>query len=348
MIDQTKYYNAIKNIDLCDEGIIKRALENAGLFSKLASFPLAALQFELTTHCNAMCKHCYNNSGINNSIPDAMTAAEWISFAKYLVAHGGVFEVLLSGGEPLLLGEALFDLMDILHDDGTCFLLQTNGMLLTQEVAKRLSKYRYHWIQISIDGVTARYHDEFRQVKGCWEKAVSAAYAVASNDIPFKIAHCVTPYNLQEIDQMCDFAYSIGASALTIGELCLSGRVAKNQDLLLSNEQRKILFNKIEENIHKYRGRMVIKSSNRIRDGLERQRKKPYTSALIRPNGDIRIDGMAPFVIGNVLTDDFAEVWTKKINLCWENSQVQKFISDFDEDDRNYNLINFENSDIYI
>ena len=34
MIDQTKYYNAIKDIDLCDEGIIKRALENAGLFSK--------------------------------------------------------------------------------------------------------------------------------------------------------------------------------------------------------------------------------------------------------------------------------------------------------------------------
>ena len=191
MIDQTKYYNAIKDIDLCDEGIIKRALENAGLFSKLASFPLAALQFELTTHCNAMCKHCYNNSGINNSIPDAMTAAEWISFAKYLVAHGGVFEVLLSGGEPLLLGEALFDLMDILHDDGTCFLLQTNGMLLTQEVAKRLSKYRYHWIQISIDGVTARYHDEFRQVKGCWEKAVSAILLIPLVHPLLQSANCV-------------------------------------------------------------------------------------------------------------------------------------------------------------
>lgn len=348
MIDRKKYYDAIQDIDLCDEDVVKRALENAGLFSKLSSFPLASLQFELTTHCNAACKHCYNNSGICNSIPDAMTPSKWISFAKYLVEHGGVFEVLLSGGEPLLIGEYLFELMDVLHDDGTCFLLQTNGYLLTDEIAKRLSKYRYHWIQISIDGVASEYHDTFRQLSGSWQNAVNAALAVSANKIPFKIAHCVTPYNLQDIDRMCDFAYSLGASAITVGEVCLSGRVAQNLDLLLSIPQRKFLFEKVEENASKYHGHMVVKSSNSVRVGLERQRKKPYSSALIRPNGDIRIDGMAPFVIGNVLTDDFAEVWTKKINLCWQNSKVEKFISDFDNNDRNYQHINFTSDDIFI
>lgn len=348
MINQEKYYNAIGATELSDEEAVTKALDKAGLFSKLSSFPLASLQFELTSHCNAACKHCYNNSGIHNNVPDAMTAEHWISFARYLVEHGGVFECLLSGGEPLLLGEKLFELMDILHEDGSCFLLQTNGFLLTEDIAKRLKKYRYHWIQISIHGADAEYHDSFCQCRGGWEKAVNGAMMISGNGIPLKIAHCVTPYNLNDIDRMCELAYSLGASAITVGEVCLSGRVAQNQDLLLSDEEREILHRKVKENFSKYQGHMKIKTSNSVRLGLERQRKKPYSTALIRPNGDIRIDGMAPFVIGNILAEDFAEIWEKKINLCWSNPRVTEFISNFGTNDRNYSYINFAEDDIYI
>lgn len=171
---------------------------------------------------------------------------------------------------------------------------------------------------------------------------------VSSVGIPLKIAHCVTPYNLDDIDKMCDFAYSLGASAITVGELCLSGRVAKHQDLLLSDKQREILFQKVKENMSKYQGRMRVKSSNGIRFGLERQRKRPYTTAFIRPNGDIRIDGMAPFVIGNLLRDDFIETWAKKIESCWNDPQLLNFIAGFGTDDRNWSFINFTQEDIKI
>ena len=153
---------------------------------------------------------------------------------------------------------------------------------------------------------------------------------------------------MHDIDGMCDFAYSLGASSITIGELCLSGRVAKNQDLLLSNEQRKILFQKICENSSRYQGRMRIKSSNSVKSGLERHLKKPNSGAVIRPNGDIRLDGMAPFVIGNILKDDFASVWTEKLSACWKNQKVIEFISNFDENDRNYQFINFHENDVYL
>lgn len=343
-----KYHDAIQEANSCDEEVIKYTLDQAGLFSKQQIFPLASLQFELTSHCNAFCRHCYNNSGVQNHVLDPMTPEKWISFAEYLVRHGGVFECLLSGGEPLLLGEQLFRIMDILHDDGTLFLLQTNGTLLTEDIARKLKKYKYHWLQISIDGVTAEYHDAFRRMKGCWEKAVRAARVSVKHNIPLKIAHCVTPKNLMEIDDMCDFAYSLGASAITVGELSLSGRTAEHQELLLSSEQRKFLYQMVEENIVRYSGRMRIRSSNPVRYGLNRQRQSPYSAALIRPNGDIRIDGMAPFVIGNILRDDFSEVWSKKIELSWKDQRVIDFISNFDCEDRNYKTINFYNEDIYI
>lgn len=348
MKNKERYYAALKDVDFKNEFAVKKALEKAGLYSKSTVFPLASLLLELTTHCNMACKHCYNNSGIQNDLPDVMTPGKWIAFAKYLVKSGGVFECIISGGEPLLLGEPLFDLMDIFHEDGTCFLLQTNGYLLTRETAMRLKKYRYHWLQISIDGTNAEYHDSFRQRSGSWKRAVNGAQLISSNGIPLKIAHCVTPYNLGNIDEMCDLAYFVGASAITIGEICLSGRVEQNRDLLLSDDQRKILFQKVAENSSRYKGRMRIKTSNSVRLGLERHRNRPYTIASIRPNGDIRLDGMAPFVIGNILVDDFLDVWTNKIEAGWNDPRVTDFIAGFNGDDRNYRFINFAENDIHL
>ena len=346
MKDFVRFHNPLQKINLQDDASVFAALRKAKLYSKSELFPIASMHFELTTHCNMFCKHCYNNSGAANNLADAMTSERWISFAKYLVAHGGVFECLLSGGEPFLLGDKLFDIMDIFHADGSLFMLLTNGYFLTNERAARLKKYRYHWLQISIDGVNAEYHDSFRGLNGSWQRAVEAAKAVAQNGIPLKIAHCVTPYNLHALDDMIAFASSLGAASIIAGELCLSGRTAQNRDLLLSAEQRKILRQKVEENATRYEGRMIVKTSNRVRDGLERHLKSPRGVVVIRPNGDIRLDGMAPFVIGNILTDDFIEVWKSKAEACWKDSRVTEFINGFDETDRNYISINHVGEDI--
>ena len=344
----TKFYDAINGINLNDEVAVNEALKNAGLFSKKQLFPLMSLHFELTSHCNMFCKHCYNNSGADNNLADAMTAEKWIDLAKYLVERGGVFECLLSGGEPFLLGEKLFELMDILDDDGTIFLLMTNGYFLTEEKVRRLKNYHYHWFQISIDGFTAEYHDNFRQLKGSWARAVKAAELVAKHGMPLKITHCVTPYNLSDIDKMCELAYSLGATAILAGEICLSGRSSTNEDLFLSNAQKRFLRQKLKENHERYKGKMKIKTSHRVSQGLERHLKSPRSAAVIRPNGDVRIDGMPPFVAGNILSEDFTEIFKTKIEACWKNPQVLKFISNFDENDKNFSLINYVATDILL
>ena len=155
----SKYFKGDKaRIEMQKKSILN--LQSIGLYPKKFKFPLL-LQLELTRRCNVFCKHCYNNSGVDNTVCDAMTPQKWKDFCRYIVAHGGIFECVISGGEPLLLGDDLFEIMDILHNDGTYFLLITNGFLLTQEKVERLKKYRYKWIQVSIDGADADFHDSF-------------------------------------------------------------------------------------------------------------------------------------------------------------------------------------------
>lgn len=345
MENRRRYLNILKKMNLQEEDIINQALKNKGFYSDSDIYPLSSLHFELTSRCTAFCKHCYNNSGVNNSV-DEMTPDRWLDFSKYIVKNGGVFECLLSGGEPLLLGNKLFEIMDVLHDDGTIFLVMTNGYLLTEEMAKRFKKYQYHWFQVSIDGVNAKYHDWFRQSKGNWEKAVRGAKSIADNGIPLKIAHCVTPYNLNDIDGMCDLAYSIGATSIMMGGISLSGRTNDNIDMLLSPSDVEILKEKIEKNKIRYQGKMKVKSTNSVKQGLINHSKRPRSGAVIRPNGDIRIDGMAPFTIGNIINEDFTDLWQNKIDKCWTDIRVQNFIKNFDEDDRNQKLINYVEKDI--
>ena len=313
-----------------DEAANIRALIANGLYPQRFMMPLT-LQFELTSHCNVHCRHCYNVSGENNSKPDAMTPERWKDFARYLVSHGGIFQCVISGGEPLLLGDDLFEIMDILHDDGTGFLVISNGLLMTQKKVKRFAKYRYKWFQISIDGVNRERHDAFRQRAGSWDAAVKAVFMLVNAGIPVTIAHTVTPESLSEVDDMCRLAYELGASGIILGEVMPSGRSFLNSDIMLNREQKNVLYDTIMRNIQRFTGKMSVQRSSSTKIQLLRSMNTPNTGAIIRPDGDIRLDCVAPFVIGNVISEEFCEVWKKKAGDIWSRPEILEYINSWED-----------------
>ena len=276
-----------------------------------------------------------------------MTPEHWKDFARYLVKRGGIFQCIISGGEPLLLGDDLFAIMDILHDDGTGFLVISNGLLMTKEKAKRFTKYRYKWFQVSIDGVSRERHDEFRQRAGSWDAAIRAVFMLVNLGIPVTIAHTVTPESLHEVDAMCDLAYSLGASGIILGEVMPSGRSYLNDGIMLNREQKNILQEKIAENSQRYSGRMQIQRSSGTKIQLMRDMNTPNAGAIIRPNGDIRLDCVAPFVIGNVLQEDFYTVWNAKAHDVWSRLEILEYVNSWDDmEEINHGLKNYFDSDV--
>jgi MoaA/NifB/PqqE/SkfB family radical SAM enzyme len=303
----------------------KKAISQ-GIYPAFFSMPLS-LQFELTGQCNLKCRHCYNRSG---DLPaDMMTVDRWKELSKEVVREGGIFECVISGGEPLLIGKDLFDIMDILHNDGTVFMLISNGFLMTQDIVSKLKKYRYRWVQISIDGSTAKIHDGLRQVEGSWEKAVHAALMIADAGIPLAIANTVMPATIEDLPEMTRFAFECGASSLITGEIFPSGRGSINGELLMNNAERGRLWQIIEEQRILYMNKMLIQRSTSNRVQLESVCDLPMAGAIIRPNGDIRLDCLAPFTIGNVATMSFCPQWKNKIN-SWQNEKVKKYIESVD------------------
>ncbi len=132
----------------------------------------SACQLELTYRCNQKCIHCYNNSGDSHAFSGELTIDEWINVC-YQLKEMDIFQCIISGGEPTLLGDNLFKLMDILSENNTSFIVISNGILINREMAQKFSKYKFDWFQISIDGSRPEIHD---YIRGCpsWHKALKA------------------------------------------------------------------------------------------------------------------------------------------------------------------------------
>lgn len=344
MKDFIKKYRTLdeRNLQAIKQNLL--ALQASGAYPKKFDYPIT-LQFELTGQCNLKCKHCYNRSG-DADRETLMTPEKWCELSRQIVADGGIFQCIISGGEPLLLGEKLFDIMDILHDDGTSFVVISNGLLLTKKFARRFNKYRYFWFQISIDGSTAELHDEFRGVKGSFEHAVNGALEISDLGIPLVIAHTVTPQNIAYVEDMINLSYNLGANSIILGDVMPSGRAYEHAEIILNDEQKNFLYEQIEELGKKYLGKITVQRSAEFKVQMERYRQEVNAGGIIRPNGDFRLDCMAPFTIGNVLKNSVKEIWLEKGALAWSLPQVKDYIDSIDAATQTSNIQNHVAADI--
>ena len=319
-------------------------LQNLGAYPKKFNYPIT-LQFELTGQCNLKCKHCYNRSG-DADRQTLMTPEKWCELSRQIVSDGGIFQCIISGGEPLLLGDKLFDIMDILHDDGTSFVVITNALLLTKKFVRRFAKYRYFWFQISIDGSTAELHDEFRGVEGSFNRAVNGALEISDAGIPLVIAHTVTPKNLNRVEDMINLSYELGANSIILGDVMPSGRAYEHEEIILNDEQKNFLYGQIEELGKKFSGKITIQRSAELKIQMERYMSEVNAGGIIRPNGDFRIDCMAPFTIGNVLEKSVKEIWLAKGSDVWNSDAVKNYVASIDEGGQTSAIMNHVDVDI--
>lgn len=122
------------------------------------------LSVEVTTRCNGSCLHCFARSGARGDSSLSFGLVEGIVAEGY---DAGYRHLHITGGEPLL-WHGLFEVIDRAFDLGyeTVF-VNTNGTLVTKEVAERLAAYgRNFSMSVSLDGPQGL-HDRVRGKGSC-------------------------------------------------------------------------------------------------------------------------------------------------------------------------------------
>ncbi len=190
--------------------------------------------WDFTHKCNLRCKHCYSNSG--DVEEEELTTEQALAVVDQL-ADAHVTALAFSGGEPLTRKD-FFQVARYAADRGLYVSLASNGTLLTKENVQKLKEAKVNYVDISIDGATAKTHDDFRGVPGAFERAIAGLKNCVDADICTCIATTVGKNNMAELPGIIDLAEKFEAERFTYFNFIPAGRGKDHADQDLSPQER--------------------------------------------------------------------------------------------------------------
>lgn len=197
------------------------------------------LMLMVTKACNLSCAYCYEGG---THADDEVMSMETAINALHMVAAGGrPFHVQITGGEPLLVRERVFDILDRIERNKwpVAVSLQTNGVLLDRPTALQLKRRRVG-VGISLDG-SPRVQEMLR---GGSSGTYLALKLLEEEQVPFRVTTVLSDRNISELGGLL-MALHRFSSACGIGfDLLVQKGGAVNGDCKLPDEAvlRKELF----------------------------------------------------------------------------------------------------------
>jgi len=187
-------------------------------------FPLKQIYFYLTEGCNLACRHCWLAPKFD---PDGSKYPKLpLKLFKKAIEEAlplGLQTVKLTGGEPLLHPD-FFAMLDFLIKKGLRLNLETNGFLLTPEIAKAIARQNNPFVSVSLDGADAAIHDKVRGVEGAFNKATRAIRNLVENDIHPQVIMSIMQGNAEELEAVIELAETLGADSVKFNIIQPTGR----------------------------------------------------------------------------------------------------------------------------
>ncbi len=283
---------------------------------------LKGLFLEVTSRCNARCEHCGSSCG--DFVPkDEVTKEELCGVLDDIANHYDPHKIMLyvTGGEPLVKKD-LFEIMDYANKLGFNWGMTTNGILIDEEVVKKMEQTNMKTVSVSIDG-PKELHESFRKVPGAFDKIIKGLKLMLKcpTIVDVQVTTCVNKKNIDKLEDIYKVIKEIGIKNWRIIQVDPIGRAKNNDDLLLDGEgYRKMLrymFNKRKEDpnmIISYAcGHYFGPEINQALTGAIYACYTGYWIASILSNGDIfgcpDIERLPQLIEGNIRKDSFVDVW---------------------------------------
>lgn len=190
--------------------------------------------WDFTHKCNLVCKHCYSNSGAVQE--EELTTKQALAVVDQ-IADAGVTALAFSGGEPLTRSD-FFEVAKYAADRGLYVSVASNGTLLTKANVQKLKESKVNYLDVSIDGSSAKSHDDFRGVPGTFDKAITGLKNCVEADLCVCIATTVGKKNMEELPEIIDLAEEIQAERFTYFNFIPTGRGKAHFDQDLSAQER--------------------------------------------------------------------------------------------------------------
>lgn len=291
---------------------------------------LRHLFLELTLRCNQFCIHCGSRCGEHENPPE-LTLGQYKKILDDIKRDFDIskFQLNITGGEPMLRRD-FFDIMEYANKLGYLWGMTSNASLITDETARRLYECGMKTISVSIDGLRDT-HDSLRGKKGAYDSAMRGIEALCKvgKFQNVQVTTVINHSNICELDALFDIMTSIDIDSWRVINIEPMGRACDHPELVLTKEEYKYLFDYIrnkrlegypvEYGCSHYLG---LEYERTVRDWYFICTAGIYTASIMA-NGNIvsclDIERRPELVQGNILTDNFKDVWENRFEVFRQN-----------------------------
>lgn len=284
--------------------------------------PLRTLYFYLTSGCNLACRHCW----LAPSFHPGGTTGGHLPYELFRLAIDqaiplGLQSVKLTGGEPLLHPEFM-RLVDLLKDRKVRLTIETNGTLVTAELAQGLKERAVlSDISVSLDGSREEIHDPFRGVPGSFARTIAGIGALVAAGYRPQVIFSIHRGNVEDIESTVDLCVGLGAGSIKFNLIQDCGRgeqLADHGELLgikrlleLGTWVERELQNRIPVPLH-FSWPIAFHGLRRLSRG-DHGACGIFTILGILPSGQLAMCGIGEIIpelcYGTLEGDRIADVW---------------------------------------
>jgi MoaA/NifB/PqqE/SkfB family radical SAM enzyme len=242
------------------------------------------------------------------------------------IADSGVAYVAFGGGEPLGVPHC-WEVFECLSEAGVALKLETDGRYLDDAHADRLTALAPQCVQISVDGATAKVHEQVRPGSSFAATITSIKRLTARNCAP-QLVFVPNRLNIHQALDVYDLAAALGCQAFVTGPMMRIGRAATAWNLIACSEtgwQRTVEL--LTEHAGILGGSMKLSIYPwDILTEMERRLESPQAMLLIVPNGKVKLLNALPFAPADLRRDTLARAW-QAYRDAWRVPEVGEFIA---------------------
>ncbi|MBW2702224.1 MAG: radical SAM protein [Deltaproteobacteria bacterium] len=192
--------------------------------------------WELTLACNLRCRHCGSRAG--KPRVDELSTEECLGVVRSLARLGGEV-ITLSGGEPTMRPD-WFEIASAIRDHGMIANMVTNGVNLSEQMARRMQAAGLVNVAVSIDGPKDVH--EFIRGLGTFDKTCDGFKTLKDVGMSATVMTTVNSRNLHRLDEVYQLAVDLGADKWRLQLGKPMGNMDTNDDLVIKPKDLLLLL----------------------------------------------------------------------------------------------------------
>jgi radical SAM protein with 4Fe4S-binding SPASM domain len=251
--------------------------------------------FTINHDCNLKCMSCYNpikkNKNYNFDLNKVKNIIDKIK-------NTGVFEIILTGGEPFL-NLNIFEIIDYILSKNIKLRINTNGILLTDEFIRELKKKKNITLTLGLDGISEKANDLIRG-EGHFKRAVKILERLSKENINLYVNFTATHKNFSDVLKLKRFFRNFNVARVIVNVFIRTG-TGYGYGYELALNKLEFSFLKLLNFFNNTASKPIITTITSCYAG--------HIEACIDYEGKIFFCELLDYPLGNILEKNIREIW---------------------------------------